>query len=157
MALKILALDIEGTLVTNRGKWYPRPHLHEFLEFCFHRVERVCFFTLLSKASAKNVIEWLVEAGHAPKVALERFEYVECKRNYKDLECLNHSDLNEVMLIDDNAPNVKPGQEERCILVPGYEPERLVRRFAFSSEPGINAEGEDQVLLGLIEKIEEEL
>ena len=52
MAIRVLALDLERTLMSDAMHREPRPGLHEFLLFCCRRFERVTLFTSVNKKTA---------------------------------------------------------------------------------------------------------
>jgi hypothetical protein len=56
MSIKVLALDLERTLVDNALIAQPRPGLREFLAFCGERFERVAIFTTVEEADARDVL-----------------------------------------------------------------------------------------------------
>jgi hypothetical protein len=44
MAIRVLALDLEHTLISDAARADPRPGLAEFLTFCHERFERIVLF-----------------------------------------------------------------------------------------------------------------
>ena len=47
---KVLALDFEGTLVSNAISLFPRPCLYKFLEFCKINFGRIVIFTYVKQS-----------------------------------------------------------------------------------------------------------
>ena len=85
MSVKVLALDLERTLIDNALSGLPRPGLRDFLSFCHGRFGRVALFTTVEEADAREVMEGLADSGHVPSGLLSRLEYVEWCGEYKDL------------------------------------------------------------------------
>ena len=52
MNIKVLALDLERTLISDAMNREPRPGLFSFLQFCVQHFERVILFTSVSKRIA---------------------------------------------------------------------------------------------------------
>jgi hypothetical protein len=46
---KVLALDLEGTLISNAVSIFPRPGLYNFLEFCHDTFDKIVLFTSVSE------------------------------------------------------------------------------------------------------------
>ena len=63
---KVLALDLEATIVSNAGSRLPRPGLYSFLEFCRETFDEVVLFTAVQKEVARDVLEELAAKKHAP-------------------------------------------------------------------------------------------
>jgi hypothetical protein len=47
---RVLALDLEGTLISNAASQIPRPGLYEFLASCQQLFQRIVIFTTVSEA-----------------------------------------------------------------------------------------------------------
>ena len=41
----VIALDLEGTLISNAVSQFPRPGLYSFLEYCQENFSRIVIFT----------------------------------------------------------------------------------------------------------------
>ena len=67
---KVLALDLERTLVSDARTVDPRPGLLAFLTFCHEHFQRVVLFTSVETADSREVLEsWLADrAGSTPEV-----------------------------------------------------------------------------------------
>jgi hypothetical protein len=122
MKIKALALDLEGTLISNAVSQFPRPGLRSFLEFCFHRFDRVLLFTAVPKDRANHVISTLVAEGHAPPEMQSRLEYVHWDRRYKDLRFIAGAKPKELLLVEDQEHYIVPEQRKQWIPVREYEP-----------------------------------
>jgi hypothetical protein len=120
--IKVLALDLERTLVSDAMNREPRPGLFDFLEFCVQRFERVVLFTSVNQTQALDVLKELEEQGTAPTEFLTKVEYVEWEGKYKDLRFIPGAAMNEILFIDDDPGWVVPGQEAQYIAIAEYDP-----------------------------------
>jgi hypothetical protein len=57
---KILALDLEGTLIFNAVSQFPRPGLYAFLEFCREHFERLVLYTAVRDTVGEAIVRTLV-------------------------------------------------------------------------------------------------
>jgi hypothetical protein len=108
-----IALDLEGTLVSNAMSQIPRAHLREFLEFCLKTFERVVIYSAVNPKQVRMVCQKLVEMGDAP----EWFGNIEIFRNrgkYKDLTAVAE-DFRWVLLVDDVHTYVDPKQASQWV------------------------------------------
>ena len=64
MSIKVLALDLERTLIDNALSARPRPGLLAFLAFCHDQFGRVAIFTTVEEADAREVLGDLERRGH---------------------------------------------------------------------------------------------
>ena len=85
MSIKVLALDLERTLVSDAMSSDPRPGLFDFLAFCHEQFERVALFTSVETSDAREVMEELARSDQVPAGFLARLEYVEWSGEHKDL------------------------------------------------------------------------
>src|SRR5687768_14415082 len=109
----ILALDLEGTLISNAVSQLPRPGLREYLHFCFGAFERVVLYTAVDEERARSILTLLAEEGHAPP-ELAEIEIVEWDGDQKDLTFVAE-DWQQVLLIDDREEYVVPSQRSQWI------------------------------------------
>jgi hypothetical protein len=118
----IVALDLEGTLISNAMSQFPRPGLYQFLEFCRNNFQRVVLFTAVSEPRTRNIIQVLVEAGDAPAWFAEDVEYIQWEGTYKDLRFIENAEPKDILLVDDQEAYIHPEQIECWIRVPEFEP-----------------------------------
>jgi len=116
-AICVLALDLEGTLVSNAVSQIPRPGLFEFLEFCRAVFPRIVLFTAVSEPRARDVVRSLVEAGDAPAWLLTGLEYVDWRGEYKDLRWVGGAAIEQIVLVDDREEYVRPDQRSQWVPV----------------------------------------
>jgi hypothetical protein len=120
--LKVIALDLEGTLISNAMSQFPRPGLYQFLEFCDSHFERVVLFTAVSEARARTIIRTLAESGDAPSWFADSLEYIVWSGAHKDLKFVQGAEVQEVLLVDDQEAYVHPEQIEQWLPVKEYQP-----------------------------------
>ena len=104
-----LALDLEGTLISNAMSQIPRPGLFEFLSSCHQLFPRVVIFTTVKEALFRSIACQLVEEGVAPEW-FATIEYISWQGATKDLRCITGAQVDKVLLVDDYEPYVHPGQ-----------------------------------------------
>lgn len=112
--LELLALDLEGTLISNAVSQLPRPGLHAFLSFCLEVVPVVVLYTAVREARTRAILERLVAEGDAPS-ALSSLAVVSWSGPHKDLRWAlplapQPVALASARLVDDLAEYVCPGQ-----------------------------------------------
>jgi hypothetical protein len=118
--VRVLALDLEHTLIDESLSARPRPGLLEFLTFCDERFGRVAIFTTMEESDAREVLEGLGRAGHLPPGLLSRLEYVAWSGEYKDLGFVPDAAIEEILLVDDDVGWVRPHQRERWIRIEAW-------------------------------------
>lgn len=121
MPPRVLALDLERTLISDARSAVPRPGLFDFLTFCHERFERVTLFTCVDTPDARDVLERLADDGFVPHDFLARLEYVEWAGEHKDLTFVPAADPAEVLLVDDDPTWVRPDQRDRFVPVLGWD------------------------------------
>ncbi len=130
MSVKVLALDLESTLISNALSADPRPGLFDFLLFCHERFERVTLFTTVEELDAREVLEGLVRSGHVPPALLARLEYVEWDGEFKDLSLVPGTTTDEILFVDDDGGWIRPDQRDRWISIMAWHggPDDELRR-----------------------------
>ena len=113
---KVLALDLEGTLISNAMSQIPRPGLYGFLERCRVLFPRVVMFTTVKEESFRAVARLLVDEGLAPSWFSD-IEYVNWTGETKDLGFISGVDPEEVLLVDDFERYVHSGQESQWLRI----------------------------------------
>jgi hypothetical protein len=121
LTVRILALDLERTLISDALHAEPRPGLRAFLTFSADRFERVVLFTCVEQADAWEVLEQLSRSGEVPRNLLDRLEYVAWSGEYKDLNFIPDAVPGEVLLVDDDPGWVRPDQRDRWIAITAWE------------------------------------
>src|SRR5262245_34108144 len=95
--MKVLALDLERTLIDNALHGRPRPGLLEFLTFCHENFARIVLFTTVEETDACAVLDDLNSAGHLPSGFLDVIEYVDWRGEYKDLTLIKDASPHDVL------------------------------------------------------------
>ena len=114
LPIKVLALDLEGTLISNAVSIFPRPGLFTFLDFCAQTFERVVLFTAVSEHRARQVVKLLADEGTAP-TWFGDIEIVPYEGGYKDLNLVTNALPQEVLLVDDQEYYVHPSQTDQWV------------------------------------------
>lgn len=116
MRPRILALDLEGTLISNAVSQIPRPGLWDFLNYAGTSFDEVVLFTKVSRPMARRIALLLTEEGRVPGWFTE-VRYVEWTGATKDLRFVSPL-LGQALLLDDHRPYVHPGQLKFWIEAP---------------------------------------
>jgi hypothetical protein len=120
MIVKVLALDLEGTLISNAVSQIARPGLFDFLEDCMRLFPRVVIFTSVNEERFRQVASLLIAEGNAPTWFAD-IEYINWTGDTKDLKFVDGASPEEILLVDDYAKYVHPGQENQWIKVPDFD------------------------------------
>lgn len=112
----ILALDLEGTLISNAISQIPRPGLHQFLEDVQSQFIQLMMFTTVSEERFRSIADLLAREGSAP-MWFTGLHCVQWTGKTKDLR-LAAPCLGEALLLDDHGPYVHPGQEHLWVQIP---------------------------------------
>lgn len=113
-----IALDLEGTLITDEKKRIPRPGLYNFLEAC-RKLGRVVQYTMVDEETVRKIAKELVDSGHAPAwyVDIEWIDWFSVETDYKDLNLIPGASAKNAVLVDDHMGFVAPGQELHWVRV----------------------------------------
>jgi len=122
MRIKVIALDLERTLISDALNREPRPGLYEFLDFCSRNFERVVLFTSVNKRLTYSIISELHKRDYIPQIFIDKMEYVEWEGNKKELTYISNAEPSEVLLIDDDEGFIKPEQKEQWIAIEAFDP-----------------------------------
>ena len=60
----MIALDIEGTLISNAVSQFPRPGLFTFLEDCHQNFDQLVIFTAVNEVRFRSISRTLAELLH---------------------------------------------------------------------------------------------
>lgn len=117
---KVLALDLEGTLISNAKSQIPRPGLLQFLVKCREPFSRVVVFTTVEEERFRAIARMLLDEGVVPEW-FASVEYTVWKGETKDLNFVPGVHWEEVLLVDDFESYVHPGQEQQWIHVEHFD------------------------------------
>ena len=112
----ILALDLEGTLISNAVSQIARPGLRFFLEEVRGQFDQLVMFTTVPEPLLRRIAELLVREGSAPLWFVE-IGYTRWSGKTKDLRFVSPK-LGDALLMDDYRAYVHPGQEQWWIEAP---------------------------------------
>jgi hypothetical protein len=115
-----IALDLEGTLISNAVSQFPIPGLFTFLEYCYQNFARLVIFTAVNEVRFREIARTLAEAGDVPDWFVD-LEYINWTGTYKDLSFIPHATIERTILIDDRIEYIHPAQKDRWLEIPGYE------------------------------------
>ena len=118
--IEVLALDLEGTLISNAMSQISRPGLYEFLEFCGHAFPRVVAYTSVSEDRFRRISRTLVDAWAAPEWFSD-VEYIVWDGKTKDLRRIPGADPARTAIVDDYGPYIHPAQRERWVKIWPFE------------------------------------
>jgi hypothetical protein len=121
LSVRVLALDLERTLIDDSMSARPRPCLRDFLMFCQEKFERVALFTTVEEADAREVLQELARGGHVPLDLLARLEFIAWSGEYKDLMFIPNVSPADVLLVDDDAGWVHPDQRGQWVPIAAWD------------------------------------
>ncbi|MDQ0572564.1 hypothetical protein QFZ42_004398 [Variovorax paradoxus] len=116
----VLALDLEGTLISNAMSQIPRPGLAEFLNRCAELFPRIVMFTTVKEERFRKIARLLVEERIAPSWFAE-MEYIAWHGKTKDLQFVPGVRPHQVLLVDDFEKYVHPGQEAQWLEIEHFD------------------------------------
>lgn len=116
----ILALDLEGTLISNAASQIPRPGLNEFLTQCREIFPTIVMYTTVSETRFRPIAELLVNEGLAPGW-FAQIEYVRWIGTTKDLARIRGAAVQQCLLVDDFEGYVHPGQHSQWVRIDCFE------------------------------------
>ena len=114
----ILALDLEGTLISNAVSQIPRPGLDSFLRHAHSRFSSLVMFTTVDESTFRRIAKLLVKEGHAPAWFGE-LEHTTWSGSTKDLRAVAPI-LGQALLLDDYEGYVHPGQKKWWVEAPHF-------------------------------------
>lgn len=112
----ILALDLEGTLISNAVSQIPRPGLYRFLEYVRSQFEELVLFTTVPEALARSIAGLLATEGSVPPW-FSGLRYIHWSGKTKDLSYVSPH-LGDALLLDDHGPYVHDGQGSLWVEIP---------------------------------------
>jgi hypothetical protein len=116
----VLALDLEGTLISNAMSQIPRPGLYEFLTRCSELFPRVVIFTTVSEERFRSIARLLVGEKFAPPWFAD-IEHISWHGETKDLSFIPGVQPLDALLVDDFEKYVHPGQESQWLQIDYFD------------------------------------
>ena len=117
--MKILALDLEGTLISNAMSQIPRPYLNYFLEEIKSQFDKIVIYTTVSERKYKEILSILIEEKSVPEW-FKDVEYIKWSGKYKDLKYVSNN-IEETYILDDYEGYILPEQKSQWIKIEQYE------------------------------------
>lgn len=118
--IKVIALDLEGTLISNAVSQLERPGLCHFLEEVAANFPRVVIYTAVSESKFRTIAKLLVKEKSAPSWFAD-IEYINWDGKTKDLNNISGANPNEILLVDDYEPYVHSGQEMQWVAIKCFD------------------------------------
>lgn len=112
----VLALDLEGTLISNAASQIPRPGLYEFLDRCTELFPRIVMYTTVSEQRFRPIAQLLTDEGFVPPW-FSQVENVIWTGATKDLAMVRGANAWDCLLVDDYEGYVHPGQHNQWIRI----------------------------------------
>ena len=116
----ILALDLEGTLISNAVSQFPRPGLRKFLDFCNLAFQSVYLYTAVRDELCDPIIQRLVEEQFAPDW-MRTIPFVQWDRTIKDLGNIPGISVDDCQIVDDNPDYILEEQRLQWISIAKFE------------------------------------
>lgn len=119
-SIKVIALDLEGTLISNAISQIPRPGLYNFLKQLKILFPRVVIFTAIEEVRFRKIAQILVAEAFAPHWFIN-IEYIIWWGKIKDLAFIPNALVSQILLLDDIEEYIHPDQKNQWILVPRFD------------------------------------
>lgn len=116
----VIALDLEGTLISNAVSQFPRPGLRAFLDFCDAAFQSVYLYTAVRDELCGPIIRTMVDEQTAPAWLLT-VPFVQWDRNIKDLANIPDATIHDCLIVDDNPDYIANDQRSQWIAVSKFE------------------------------------
>ena len=119
---KTLALDLEGTLISNAMSQFPRNGLYDFLETCWlmFGADNIVMFTTVDEKLFREIAHRLYREKHVPEW-FTTVPYINWTGVIKDLCFVNNIEPERVILVDDYEGYIHPRQRGQWIAIKQFE------------------------------------
>ena len=117
--MKILALDLEGTLISNAMSQIVRPHLKIFLEEVNVKFDKIVIYTAVSEEKYNEILSLLLKEQSVSDW-FEDVEYIKWSGKHKDLNYICN-EIDNVFIVDDCEDYILPEQKLQWIRINQYE------------------------------------
>src|SRR5262245_12818347 len=97
--MTVLALDLEGTLISNAVSQIARPGLFDFLEDCRKLFPRIVIFTSVNEERFRSIATLLSTEGYAPNWFAD-IEYISWSGGTKNLSFVDCVSSGDIMIVD---------------------------------------------------------
>ena len=118
--IKVIALDLEGTLISNAMSQIVRPDLYSFLEECKDLWDRLVIYTTIKEGLFREIARLLISEEKAPGW-FESIEYINWEGKIKDLTFIPNCNIEEAILVDDFYMYIHPDQKSQWVEIKQFE------------------------------------
>ncbi|PHS10140.1 MAG: hypothetical protein COA78_11590 [Blastopirellula sp.] len=117
----IIALDLEGTLISNAVSQFARPGLFKYLSWCKDYFEEVYIYSAVRDSKCHEIVYNLVSRNLAPKW-LEDTQFIQWDRKFKDLANIAGATIEDCLIVDDNRDYILDDQIHQWIKIKKWSP-----------------------------------
>jgi len=112
----VIALDLEGTIISDEQHRIARPGLYDFLTAC-GKFARIVVYTMVDEETTQEIVEELVAKGHAPEwfLGVQWVDWHGVETDYKDLNLISEASSKTAIIVDDYKTFVHPQQTDRWV------------------------------------------
>lgn len=116
-----LALDLEGTLISNAMSQFPRNGLYDFLTTCesLFGMDNIVMFTTVKEGLFREIAMRLYSENMLPKW-FTTIRYIDWNGDIKDLTFVDE-DPSRVLLVDDYEGVIHPQQKDQWLKIKPFE------------------------------------
>jgi hypothetical protein len=118
--VKTLALDVEGTLISNAISLFPRPGLYRFLDTCREMFPHLVVYTGVREERFRRLAYQLISEENAPRW-FGNLPHIHWSDAHKDLRQIPDSTLETTLIVDDFEGCIHPDQIDRWIPIEPFE------------------------------------
>ncbi len=116
----VIALDLEGTLISNAVSQFPRPGVRKFLDFCRRSFQSIYLYTAVRDEVCGPILKTMVDERNAPDWMLT-IPLVQWDRGIKDLANIPDVAAHDCLILDDNPDYILPDQRSQWIEIAKFE------------------------------------
>jgi len=119
---KTLALDLEGTLISNAMSQFPRNGLYDFLETCWlmFGADNIVMFTTVDEKLFREIAHRLYREKHVPEW-FTTIRYINWMGDRKDLCFVNNIEPERVILVDDYEGYIHLIHRDQWVAIKQFE------------------------------------
>jgi hypothetical protein len=118
--IKIIALDLEGTLIASANNPVPRPGLYQFLQWCKKNFKQVVIYTCVDEPIFRSIANKLVINEAVPSWFRE-IKYVEWDGMIKDLYNIDGIEPEQAIIVDDMEIFISENQKSQWIEIKTFD------------------------------------
>ena len=117
---KVIALDLEGTLIASASNCRPRPGLYSFLEWCKSHFNQVVIYTCVDEVEFRLIADSLAENNLAP-AWFKYIAYIEWDGMIKDLYNIEGIKPQQAIIVDDAEIFISDAQKEQWVEIKPFD------------------------------------